>query len=226
MAIYKHEIEAQKLLKASPIKFRSTRKSLDGEASRPSILNTDKESQQRNAAHGDRGQQEEESRPTMSYWKPSQNFEAAGDGATTPVAPSSNSASGSDGNKQRTREGSIMSSAAPPTFERARYEQQEVLLYISPSAMNHQAYIERQGYYGRFNIVNRSVMAEDLEPRVPLVGLVELQVNKEEVPLRIRRKRAESGSTATLPRLRDLWEEGKRKREEENRSQTTSEISS
>lgn len=196
------------------------------EASRPSILNTNKEGQQKSAADGDRGQQEEESRPTASYWKPLQSFEAAGDGATTTVAPSPRSASGSDVNIRTTREGSIMSSTTPPTFERARYEQQEVQLYISPSAMNHQAYIERQGYYGRFNIVNRSVMAEDLEPRVPLVGLVELQVNKEEVPLRIRRKRAESGSTATLPRLRDLWEEGKRKQEEESRSHTTLEISS
>lgn len=55
-------------------------------------------------------------------------------------------------------------------------------------------------------------MAEDLERRVPVFGIIDLRMDKEETPIRIRVKRDEVGNQKALPRLRELWEAGIRKR--------------
>ena len=55
-------------------------------------------------------------------------------------------------------------------------------------------------------------MAEDLEDRVPLDGMVDVSLNKEEVPLRIRIKNQEKQVQKNIP-LREMWEEGQRERE-------------
>ncbi|KAL9118102.1 MAG: hypothetical protein Q9187_005356 [Circinaria calcarea] len=88
----------------------------------------------------------------------------------------------------------------------------EVQIHVSPSTLNHQAYISRQGYYSGFRVSNKTIMAEDLEGRVPVFGMVDLRMDKEETPIRIRVKRDEVGNQKALPRLRELWEAGIRKR--------------
>ena len=90
--------------------------------------------------------------------------------------------------------------------------QREVQIHVSPSSLNHQAYISRQGYYSSFRVSNKTIMAEDLEQRVPVFGMVDLRMDKEETPIRIRVKRDEAGDREALPRLRELWENGMRKR--------------
>lgn len=76
-------------------------------------------------------------------------------------------------------------------------------LKIVPSHMNHQSYIQRQGYYAEFMPDSKTIMAADLEDRVRLAGLMDCHVKKEEVHFRIRQRNP-------LPRpfsLRRLWEE-------------------
>ena len=82
----------------------------------------------------------------------------------------------------------------------------EFELHVTPSNMNHQAYIERQGYYGPFTPNRKTIMAEDLDGRVPLEGLIDCQVGKAEVPLRIRIKWTEKGTLVPFS-LKALYEE-------------------
>ena len=91
-------------------------------------------------------------------------------------------------------------STAPPI--------REFQLWISPSHMNHQAYIEQQGYYTNFVPDRKIRMAEDLEGRVPLYGLIDCQTKKHEVPLRIRNKRREKGLLQPFS-IRALWDKPK-----------------
>lgn len=86
-------------------------------------------------------------------------------------------------------------------------------LKISRSLLDHQAYIERQGYYGRFNVDKMSMMAEDLQDRVPLEGMMDCQLRKPEVPLWVRDMKKDK-VTRSRPSLRQMWEEGRREREE------------
>ena len=68
--------------------------------------------------------------------------------------------------------------------------------------------MERQGYYGEFIPDTKTIMGVDLEARVPLAGLSDCHVKKEEV-LRIKDRNY-------LPRpfsLRKLWEEWEQKNE-------------
>lgn len=55
-------------------------------------------------------------------------------------------------------------------------------------------------------------MAEDLEDRVPLEGMVDVSLSKAEVPLRIRIKKREKQAQRNVS-LWELWEEGRRDRE-------------
>lgn len=78
-------------------------------------------------------------------------------------------------------------------------------LYATPSQMNSQAYIERQGYYADFVPNRKNIMAEDLEGRVPLEGLFDCRIKKGEVPLRIRNRRKEKGLPKVFS-LKALWD--------------------
>ena len=57
-------------------------------------------------------------------------------------------------------------------------------------------------------------MAEDLEERVPVKGMMDCQMKKEEVPLRVRLKRQDDEEKSNNDRktLMELWEEGKNER--------------
>lgn len=103
------------------------------------------------------------------------------------------------------------SNAEPPPHHDVRHR--EFQLTISRSHLNHQAYIERQAYYGPFNPNTRSIMAEDLESRVPLKGLADCKLGKEEVPLRIRQKRKEKDAEREWVGLKGLWAMGQREKE-------------
>jgi hypothetical protein len=96
----------------------------------------------------------------------------------------------------------------PPTVPPPR----ELQLNISRSFTNHEAYIKRQGYYGAFVPNRKTIMAEDLEDRVPLEGMVDVSLSKVEVPLRIRIEKQEKQAQRRVS-LRELWEEGRRDRE-------------
>ena len=82
----------------------------------------------------------------------------------------------------------------------------EFELKIVPSRMNHQTYMERQGYYFQFTPDSQTIMAADLKDRVPLVGLSDCHVKKEEVHLRIRKDRERNGRPQPFS-IRKLWEE-------------------
>ena len=58
------------------------------------------------------------------------------------------------------------------------------------------------------------MQAADLETRVPLAGLVDVRMEKGEVPLRIRKKMAAERNRGALPPLKELWERGMRVRGE------------
>ena len=91
-------------------------------------------------------------------------------------------------------------------------QRRELHLSISRSYINHQAYMERQGYYGAFRPNTKTIMAEDLEYRVPLAGMVDVSLSKEEVPLRIRKRKQEKHAQRRTS-LREMWEEGRSERD-------------
>ena len=93
----------------------------------------------------------------------------------------------------------------------------ETQLLISPSTLNHASYIARQGYYSRYQPRFKTVMAADLQHRVPLEGMADLRIGKEEIPLRVRQKNEERERERARMTLRDLWEEGMREKEAEER---------
>ncbi|KAL8764097.1 MAG: hypothetical protein Q9184_000239 [Pyrenodesmia sp. 2 TL-2023] len=90
--------------------------------------------------------------------------------------------------------------------------EREFELTVQKSIFNHQAYIERQAYYAGFNPDMRTIMAEDLKGRAPSEGYLDCNLNKPDVPLRIRLRRKET------PRQRvdlmEMWEKGRRQRGE------------
>ncbi|KAL8695100.1 MAG: hypothetical protein Q9218_000378 [Villophora microphyllina] len=88
----------------------------------------------------------------------------------------------------------------------------EFELIVAQSLFNHQAYIERQGYYSGFNPDMKTIMAADLQGRVPLEGFVDCRLSKANVPLRqrlLKKERARPWQT-----LREMWENGRRARGE------------
>ncbi|KAL8964682.1 MAG: hypothetical protein Q9183_004282, partial [Haloplaca sp. 2 TL-2023] len=87
----------------------------------------------------------------------------------------------------------------------------EFELVVAPSVINHQAYIERQGYYAGFKPDMRTIMAADLMGRVPLEGLVDCRLNKADVPLR---QRLQKKDRRPVPTLRELWDTGRKARGE------------
>ncbi|KAI4105656.1 MAG: hypothetical protein L6R37_002644 [Teloschistes peruensis] len=90
--------------------------------------------------------------------------------------------------------------------------EKEFELTVAQSVFNHQAYIERQGYYAGFNPDMKTIMAADLKSRVPLQGLADCRLSKPDVPLRqrlLRKERARPRQT-----LREMWEMGRKSRGE------------
>jgi len=94
----------------------------------------------------------------------------------------------------------------------------ELHLRITPSIQNHAAYIKRQHYYSHFEPQKSSIAFQDLRDRVPVAGMADCEIGRKEVPLRMRKKRAEreEGGRGWVG-LRDLVakREGKGAREEE-----------
>lgn len=93
-------------------------------------------------------------------------------------------------------------------------ELREFRLQTSYSQGNHQEYIKRQAYYGGFKLDTSSIMAEDLEGRVPLEGMVDCAINRPEVPLWVRDMRRDKHEKVGMGSLRKIWEEGRRRRGE------------
>ncbi|KAL8713377.1 MAG: hypothetical protein Q9220_002576 [cf. Caloplaca sp. 1 TL-2023] len=88
----------------------------------------------------------------------------------------------------------------------------QLQLTVAKSVFNHQAYIERQAYYAGFNPDMKTIMAEDLKDRVPMEGLVDCNINKGDIPLRLRLKR--KGQDRSRVSLKEMWENGRRERGE------------
>ena len=58
-------------------------------------------------------------------------------------------------------------------------------------------------------------MGEDLQARVPVVGMADCQLGKAEVPLRVRIRRRQEEDTEVWKSLGSLWKDGERVRERE-----------
>lgn len=70
--------------------------------------------------------------------------------------------------------------------------------------------MERSPTWGPFTISKNNAVQQDLERRVPLVGLSDINVQKREVPLRILRKRQEE--MRERKSWMQIWEEGRKER--------------
>lgn len=103
-------------------------------------------------------------------------------------------------------------SPSASTAKTSETENKEFHLTIDRSVLNHQAYIQRQHYYGGFRLDNKTIMAEDLEARVPMKGLMDCQIDKGEVPLRVRQKR-EHARGKQRKTLGEVWREAQLKQE-------------
>lgn len=123
----------------------------------------------------------------------------------------------------------VPASDSPPTTDRpisplsstpqadpleSETEYREFRIHISYSQGNHQEYIKRQAYYAGFKVDTSSIMAEDLEGRAPLEGMVDCAISKPEVPLWVRDMRRDKNEKVGMGSLRKIWEEGRRRREE------------
>ncbi len=89
----------------------------------------------------------------------------------------------------------------------------EFHLTITRSVLNHHAYVQRQHYYGPFNLEWRSLMADDLKGRVPVEGMRDCELGRPERVLRVRLKRWErEKEDAGKGRggLREIWERGQK----------------
>ena len=100
----------------------------------------------------------------------------------------------------------------------------EFQLTITRSVLNHHAYVQRQHYYGPFNLEWRSLMAADLKGRVPLEGMRDCDLGKPEKVLRVRLKRwekeREDGGKGSVG-LREIWEKGQKARSEAENGKVT-----
>ncbi len=67
-------------------------------------------------------------------------------------------------------------------------------------------------------------MAEDLEARVPVKGLMDCQIDKGEVPLRVRQKR-ENARGKQRKTLGEVWREAKLKKERGGEEEVGAEFS-
>lgn len=105
--------------------------------------------------------------------------------------------------------------AAPKTDKHGRSisdKYREYKLEISPSEMNHEAYIARQWYYGPFAVDKNTIMAVDLEGRVPLEGMLDCHVGKASIPWGARIRMNNRGAHKSFS-LKELYEKAsKRKR--------------
>lgn len=109
----------------------------------------------------------------------------------------------------------------------------EFHLSITRSILNHQAYIQRQHYYGGWRLDDKTLMADDLRGRVPVEGFRDCDLAKGETPMRVRLQRREreqqeewegdSGAEIVehfgrrKKTLAELWEEGMVSREQERK---------
>ena len=119
---------------------------------------------------------------------------------------------------------SNLSSASLPFPPSSSYMQsakpeppREFHLTITRSVLNHHAYVQRQHYYGPFNLEWRSLMAADLKGRVPLDGMRDCDLGKPEKVMRVRLKRWErerENGEKGRGGLREIWERGQKARNE------------
>ncbi|KAG8533780.1 uncharacterized protein KY384_001521 [Bacidia gigantensis] len=62
---------------------------------------------------------------------------------------------------------------------------------VEPTKMNFQTLIQRQQYYSSFELDKTDIVFQDLCKRVPVVGMADCQLDRGEVPLRLRVKKLE-----------------------------------
>lgn len=223
LAIYQNPASAQEIIEASPLSFEFGKEEVVKQKDEGSVVDTvqdqspvDGSSEEKrewlrqNFALGknlmpepssiattlDGGMKGAKSRYPQQITKPFTSNPTPSEASATSLpfrpSPNSNSAS-SEGNGDKFRE-----------FQ----------LTIKRSVLNHQAYIQRQYYYGGFRLDDKSIMSEDLSGRVPAKGMVDCRFDKGEMPLRVRMKREEGAKRASL---RKVWEQGRREREREGR---------
>ena len=102
-----------------------------------------------------------------------------------------------------------MQEASRPQPQPQSQPHREFHLTITQSNMDHGKYIERQGYYAGFNPDNQTIMAEDLEARVPLIGLTDCQIRRMEAPARVVAKWRDKAAQRTTT-LQEMWEKGRK----------------
>ena len=93
-------------------------------------------------------------------------------------------------------------------------------LVIRPSALSHSAYISRQAYYGPYSLEESTAPGSMLLGAVPrgMRGLYNFDIRKGEEPISVRKrrnaKREEETNAKGWTTLQELWEKGKREREQ------------
>lgn len=100
----------------------------------------------------------------------------------------------------------------------------EFQLTIERSVLNHHVSIQREHYYDGFQLDLGSAMGDDLEGRVPVAGLADCQLDKPQVPLRVRLRRRQEADKRGWMSLGRLWEEGERERARETERKTAREL--
>ncbi|MCJ1309475.1 hypothetical protein MMC25_003135 [Agyrium rufum] len=172
LAIYRNLEDAQKLIRANPIRFRAGRPDLQlseyGHASGVA-----------------------DSNPQPSSFDDEQaNFDTSDVYGMTSSSPT-----------------------IPSTEKSTDAADHEILLKISASEIDHEAFIRRQPYYGQWRMA-QSVITDDLAQRVPVKGFAEVSFAKPEKELRLRLLDEKRRRGHWLPRLGLLREQAIEKKKQ------------
>lgn len=93
----------------------------------------------------------------------------------------------------------VMSPEGSPQGQQRHYQ-----LQANPSRFHHRDHIDQSVYNGCYRVSNRSLVQEDLAKTVPMQGLSEFTLRKEEKPWRVlQREKQKEETTMTLRQLLD-----------------------
>jgi len=201
LAIYQHASSASALLDASPIRFalQEAQAHASGPQQQTGVLDVEEDevdvALKEERKPGKPGAEEMLSGVTAASSKWGSTFTTGRKAASGRVPSPKDSAP-----------------EAPPRPPTGTQSIREFQVTADLSTFNHQAYVERQAYYGGFNVDLKTLVAEDLAASVPSLGLADISTQKMRVPARIQNRRAEE--LARRKTLKQMWEQGMREKQD------------
>ncbi|KAE9976903.1 hypothetical protein EG328_002363 [Venturia inaequalis] len=184
LAVFQRPESAEALIRASPVTFTL-------ETQSGNFDNEDTLEEGRDEFSGDIAQNTPSRTDATELHTPNSLLDS---GFSTPLEPQTSSKPSSEPHQQRNK--------------RSSSTLKDMRCFVEYWRGNQQDFLERSPTWGPFTVHKDNAVQQDLERRVPLVGLSDINVQKREVPLRILRKRQEE--MRERKSWMQIWEEGRR----------------